>query len=87
MYQLEMNTYNEGKRHTLSLNVDSSEFSTVVLTYRESQIIMIILNPREIKVKKKDNGEKKPRRPTPFCGIRYPAEHCCMYLSSPHLIG
>ena len=53
MYQLEMNTYNEGKCDTLSLNVDSSEFSTVVLTYRESQMIMIILNPHEIKVKKK----------------------------------
>lgn len=35
MYQLEMNTYNEGKCDTLSLNIDSSEFSTVVLTYRE----------------------------------------------------
>ena len=75
-----MDTYSEGKQDTLSLNVDSSEFSTMVFTLRERRIIIIIiLNQHEIKVKK-GNGANKPRRPTPFCGIKFP-------VAPPRLMG
>ena len=56
-----MNTYSEGKQDTLSLNVDSSEFSTMIFTFRERQIIIIIiLNQHEIKVKMGQISQEGP---------------------------